>query len=137
MSSKERPRWETEDLGHPEEERSDIAWFNFEETVDPIGARIDYYGSVKGFQPPKNVNLSRAWVPSTAHTGYWDHPGFMKWLAETVYPSARAPVAPKDTAVQRVLRGTIGLVFFALAVLIVGSVLKCLLDFTISLAHDL
>ena len=137
MSSDERPRWDSTDVENPEGERPEIAWFNFEEFNDPIGARIDFYGEVKGLCQPENVNLSRAWLPSTAHTGYWDHTGFMKWLAATVLPLLGNAMVPKRSAPQRALRFLWSVAFAALSVVIVGLILKFLLDFTLSLAHDL
>ena len=138
MSSKERPRWETEDVERTEGEQPDIAWYNFDECADPIGAKIDYYGEVEGIRLPQNVKLARAWFPSTAHTGYWDHPGLMGWLAKTVRRlTAGAAEVPKDSSLQQILRLAGGLGLFALSVMTVGPILVFLLDFTLSLAHDL
>ena len=135
-STDERPRWESTVAEPPAGERPQIPWFNFRERADPIGGRLDYYGEAEGFEKPKNVTLSRAWLPSTAHLGYWDHPGFMKWLTATVF-GAREALLPKESVMQMSLRFVWSAVLAGFAAASAGLVLVFLLDFSLGMAHDL
>ncbi len=112
------------------------AWFNVDDVLDPIGAKLDFYSQVESFPKPENVRVAWRWLPSSAHTSYTKEPRLMAWLAAFLL---RGEPFPKQVRRLPALwaRHMAAAAFWLASAAVVACLAVFGLDFLLGFLHDL
>lgn len=124
--------------------KPEFKWFNVYDLVDPVGAKLDFYGEAPakkkkgwqllGFPVPENIPLRHYFRPSQAHTGFFRYKRFMKWLVKVLYTE---PAVPREKLEEKSKKaGIVRVLVVAAAVLLSSVIVLWVLEWAVGLGLE-